>query len=150
MAYVSLHSPIGDLSVFEADDRLVAVEWGWVEGGTPTPLLTEACRQLDEYFIGQRQHFDLPLAPDGTGFQKRVWDIMRTIPYGQVLRYGEVAAKVGSAARAVGTACGRNPLPIIIPCHRVVAANGSLGGYSGLEGVETKRYLLSLEGWAAQ
>lgn len=147
MSYLSYKSPLGDLTIFEEDGKLVALDWGWVEGGSETPLLVAARDQLEEYFDGQRQSFDLPLAPSGTAFQHKVWGAMRRIPYGQVRRYGEVAAELGSAPRAVGTACGRNPLPIIVPCHRIVGASGSLGGYSGLEGVETKRFLLRLEGW---
>ena len=147
MSYLSLHSPIGDLTLFEDDGKLISVDWGWVDGGSETPLLTEALRQLEEYFDGDRQVFDLPMALSGTAFQQRVWQALQTIPYGQALRYGELAEKLGSSPRAVGTACGRNPLPVIIPCHRVVAKDGSLGGYSGLDGIETKRSLLTLEGY---
>ncbi len=148
MPYVSMKSPIGDLTLFEEDGRIVALDWGWVERGTATPLLTEARNQLDQYFDGERQDFDLPLAPNGSLFQKKVWASLQRIPYGQVRRYGELATELESAPRAVGGACARNPLPIIVPCHRVVGSGGSLGGYSGLEGLDTKRFLLSLEGWS--
>jgi methylated-DNA-[protein]-cysteine S-methyltransferase len=147
MPSLTMPSPIGDLTLFEEDGRLVAVDWGAVAEQSETPLLDEARRQLDDYFDGLRRSFDLPLAPQGTPFQRRVWIALADIPYGQTLCYGGLARQLGSAPRAVGTACGRNPLPIVLPCHRVVAANGSLGGYSGMDGVETKRFLLALEGW---
>lgn len=149
MPQLSLHSPVGELTLFEHDGRIVALEWGWVEDQEPTPVLEEARRQLEEYFSGDRQAFDLPLDPaGGTAFQGRVWAAMRAIPFGTVRTYADLAAEVGSSARAVGTACGRNPLPILIPCHRVVGAGGRLGGYSGWEGTDTKKRLLALEGTA--
>lgn len=105
-----------------------------------------AAAQLAEYFDGSRQHFSLPLGYSGTAFQERVWAALRDIPYGQVVSYGELAREIGNpaAARAVGAANGANPLPIVIPCHRVIAAGGALGGYTG--GLRVKRALLSLEG----
>ena len=105
----------------------------------------EARRQLDEYFAGKRRRFDLPLAPAGTDFQRRVWRALLEIPYGEAISYGELARRVGKprAARAVGAANGANPIAIIIPCHRVVGASG-IGGYAG--GLNIKRHLLSLEG----
>lgn len=147
MPFLSLASPIGDLTVFEEDGRLVALDWGRVDGQGETPLLLEARRQLEAYFDGDLQSFSLPLAPSGTPFQRRVWEAMSHIPYGHADSYAAVARLLGSSPRAVGTACGKNPLPILIPCHRVVAADGSLGGYSGHDGVATKRFLLALEGW---
>ncbi len=110
-----------------------------------TDLLKEAKAQLDEYFAGKRKSFDLPLAPDGTAFQHRVWRALQEIPYGETRSYGEIARAIGSdkAARAVGMANNRNPIPIIIPCHRVVGANGKLVGYGG--GLEIKAQLLDLE-----
>ena len=112
----------------------------------PTPLLLEGERQLLEYLGGQRKTFNLPLNPQGTPFQRRVWQCLCQIPYGQVISYRELAAQVGSprAFQAVGQANGRNPLPILIPCHRVIAADGTLGGYAS--GVEHKAFLLRLEG----
>ncbi|KEZ75854.1 methylated-DNA--[protein]-cysteine S-methyltransferase [Salinisphaera hydrothermalis] len=107
----------------------------------------EAARQqLDEYFAGQRQTFDLALAPNGTAFQQRVWAALADIPFGHTENYGELARRIGSprAARAVGLANGRNPIPIIVPCHRVIGADGSLTGYGG--GIERKRWLLQHEG----
>lgn len=101
--------------------------------------------QLRAYFAGELHEFDVPLAPDGSAFQRRVWDELRAIPYGTTISYGELARRVGSpgAARAVGLANGRNPLPIIVPCHRVIGSDGRLTGYGG--GVERKRFLLELE-----
>jgi len=147
MGTLSLHTPIGDLTVFDNDDNaIIALDWGWVEEQAPTPLLKEAKRQLDLYFDGELTRFDLPLAPHGTPFQNKVWRTMSMISYGKTMGYGEIAATLGSGARPVGTACGRNPIPIIIPCHRVVGAAGALGGYSGEGGTVTKTSLLALEG----
>lgn len=110
-----------------------------------TPLLLEACRQLREYFAGERKAFALPLAPAGTAFQKKVWAALREIPWGETRSYGDIARAIGkpTASRAVGMANGRNPLPVFIPCHRVIGTNGSITGYSG--GLEKKRFLLRLE-----
>lgn len=110
-----------------------------------TPLLQEAEEQLNEYFAGVRREFDLPLAPQGTPFQQAVWATLQKIPYGEVRTYGQLAAALGKpkASRAVGGACHCNPIAILIPCHRVVGANGSLTGYAG--GLDVKEYLLELE-----
>jgi methylated-DNA-[protein]-cysteine S-methyltransferase len=111
-----------------------------------SPLIKEAWGQLYEYFSGRLFKFDLPLAPSGTDFQQRVWQALKTIPYGQVKSYKDIAIAIGNknAARAVGMANNKNPIPIIIPCHRVIGANGQLVGYGG--GLDIKRYLLNLEG----
>ena len=147
MGILSLHTPIGDLTVFDdGGSAIIALDWGWVEGQEPTPLLQEAKRQLDLYFDGDLTKFDLPLAPHGTAFQNKVWQEMVKIPAGKTMSYGEIAVRLSSGARPVGTACGRNPIPIIIPCHRVVASGGALGGYSGEGGTVTKTSLLALEG----
>ena len=110
-----------------------------------SPLLAEAGRQLGAYFAGERRDFELPLAPAGSALHKEVWRLMCAIPFGQTATYGELARKLKSAAQPVGTACGANPIAILIPCHRVVAADG-LGGFSGGAGVESKRFLLHHEG----
>ena len=154
MSCRSLHSPVGDLTVFEEDDHIIVLEWGRVPADQPGmnrdhPLLLEACAQLNDYFDGKRSGFDLPLAPAGTDFQKAVWQAMCEIPAGQTRTYGDVAKELGSAAQPVGTACGANPIPIIIPCHRIVARDGP-GGFSGAGGVATKAQLLRLEGVAMQ
>lgn len=120
----------------------VAPSWERVDDH---PVLVEVARQLADWFDGRRTDFDLPLAPSGTDFQRRVWTELRTIPYGETISYGELAGRVGSpgAARAVGLANGRNPVSVIVPCHRVIGASGSLTGYGG--GIERKRFLLALE-----
>ena len=143
---LSLHSPLGELTLREADGALVALDWGRGARLSPTPLLSEAKAQLESYFDGDLRRFDLPLSPEGSDFQRAVWHAMAAIPYGEVRSYGEIARAIGSAARAVGGACAANPLPVLIPCHRVVAANGAMGGYSGGEGLATKGALLRLEG----
>jgi methylated-DNA-[protein]-cysteine S-methyltransferase len=148
MAHLSFNSPLGALTVFAEDGALVSLDWGRAPdpGEPPDRLLREAKDQLDAYFDGRLKVFDLPLAPAGTAFQRKVWDLMRAIPYGGTQTYGELARRADSAPRAVGGACGRNPLPIIIPCHRVIAGTGGLTGYSGGEGLATKEALLRLEG----
>ena len=134
------------LSLFEDDGNLVALEWGKTADKQPSPLLEEARRQLNAYFDGTLQDFDLPLAPEGTSCQRAVWDQLRRIPFGVAQTYADIAKVVNNAPRAVGGACGRNPIPIIIPCHRVIAKGGRLGGFSGFAGLKTKRRLLRLEG----
>ncbi|RAU23716.1 cysteine methyltransferase [Paramagnetospirillum kuznetsovii] len=146
MPQLAFNSPIGPLALFEADGAIVAVDWGWLPENEDSPLLLRARDQLEEYFDGKRKSFDLPLAPQGTAFQRKVWQALSEIPFGKTLSYGELAAKLGTAPRALGGACGRNPIPVIIPCHRVLAANGGLGGYSGIDGIETKQFLLRHEG----
>ncbi|MBY0429883.1 MAG: methylated-DNA--[protein]-cysteine S-methyltransferase [Rhodospirillales bacterium] len=148
MSHLSFHSPVGELTLFEEDGTIVSLDWGGVPDGKETPVLVRARDQLDAYFDGSLQAFDLPMKPLGTTFQRKVWEALCRIPYGEIRRYGELAAEIGSAPRAIGGACGRNPIPILIPCHRVVAGNGGLGGYSGWDGIETKRFLLGLEGVA--
>jgi methylated-DNA-[protein]-cysteine S-methyltransferase len=137
---------LGDLTLFEEEGAIVALDWGSVEGGKETPLLKKAVDQLDAYFDGARTDFDLPLNPFGTAFQKKLWKALSAIPYGHTLTYGELAHKIDSGPRAIGGACGKNPIPIIIPCHRVLASNGKMGGYSGLGELDTKQFLLRLEG----
>lgn len=141
-----IDSPVGTLTLTERAGALVALNWGKQGTQTPTPLLKRAAEQLRAYFAGALTDFDLPLAPDGSDFQKKVWARMAQIPYGKLMTYGALAHTIHSAPRAVGGACGRNPIPIILPCHRVLAADGSLTGYSGAGGTDTKRLLLHLEG----
>jgi methylated-DNA-[protein]-cysteine S-methyltransferase len=144
MPQISLHSPVGDLSLSEDEGSIVALDWGWGRDQSPTPLLKEAAAQLNAYFDGRLKIFNLPLRPFGTDFQRSVWRAMCKIPYGKIRTYGDLAGRLKSGARPVGTACGRNPIPIIIPCHRVVGMTG-LGGYSGDGGLDTKLALLTLE-----
>ena len=110
-----------------------------------TPLLEQAAKQLDEYFTGKRPSFDLPLEPEGTPYRKKVWQVLTEIPYGQTMTYGEIARRTGNpqASRAVGGANHHNPIPIVIPCHRVIGAGGKLTGYAG--GLPRKEFLLALE-----
>jgi methylated-DNA-[protein]-cysteine S-methyltransferase len=145
---LSLHSPFGDISVSEQDGAIVAVDWGWGRDQQETRLLARTRDQLFAYFDRELIAFDLPLAPAGTEFQRRVWAALQRIPYGQTRSYGALAVELGSAARAVGQANAANPIPIVIPCHRVVASSG-IGGYSGGDGLATKRALLALETGAA-
>ena len=142
---LSLHSPIGDLTVSEEDGAIVAIDWGWGRDQTETRLLVRARAELFAYFDGARTAFDLPLAPAGSAFQRRVWDALCAIPFGALWTYKDLARATGSVPRAVGQANAANPIPILIPCHRVVAVGG-LGGYSGGDGLATKRALLTLEG----
>lgn len=148
-------SPVGPLLVaaddvgvraiaFQANRHPVARDAGWREGDHP--LIDLARQQLDEYFARTRRTFDLPLAPEGTDFQQTVWLALAEIPYGRTISYSELARRVARprAVRAVGAANGRNPLPIVLPCHRVIGADGSLTGFGG--GLPTKRFLLELEG----
>lgn len=144
MPQLSLHTPIGDVSVSEEDGAIVALDWGWGRDQAETPLLARARDQLHAYFDGELTEFDLPLCPAGTAYRRRVWQALCGIPYGTTRSYGEIAAAAGGSPRSVGQANGCNPIPIIIPCHRVVAST-HLGGYSGGDGLATKRYLLGLE-----
>jgi methylated-DNA-[protein]-cysteine S-methyltransferase len=146
MPQLSLHTPLGDLTLSEEDGAIIALDWGRGRDQESTPLLLQAREQLQDYFDGKRREFTLPLSPQGTAFRRKVWAALCTIPAGQTRSYLDIAKQVGCPApRAIGQANGANPIPILIPCHRVVAADGTLGGYSGGEGAATKRYLLDLE-----
>ncbi len=148
MVSIVMDSPAGAIEVCEQNGTIVALDWTERTADSdapPTPLLAEACRQLDEYFSGQRRIFELPLAPRGSAFRGRVWRALQAIPFGETRTYGDIAREIDSAPRAVGGACSANPIAIIIPCHRVVGSNGWQGGFSGGKGVPTKRTLLELE-----
>jgi methylated-DNA-[protein]-cysteine S-methyltransferase len=145
MPQLSLHTPLGEVTISEDGGAIVALDWGRGRDQEATPLLRDACDQLQDYFDGKRMSFNLPLAPKGSDFQKRVWAALCAIPPGETRSYADIARTIGSAPRAVGRANGGNPIPLIIPCHRVIAADGSLGGYSGGDGPATKRYLLDHE-----
>jgi methylated-DNA-[protein]-cysteine S-methyltransferase len=136
---------VGRLVLDEEDDALTAIRWSDDPAANGSPLLAEAARQLDAYFARKLARFDLPLKPVGSAFAQRVWQGMLAIPYGETRSYGELALDIGSGPRAVGGACGKNPIPIVIPCHRVLAKTG-MGGYSGAGGLATKQTLLALEG----
>jgi methylated-DNA-[protein]-cysteine S-methyltransferase len=145
MNSLSISSPVGNLVLDENGDALVAIRWSDEAAGNGSPLLAEAARQLEAYFAGDLADFDLPLRPGGSEFETRVWTAMQEIPYGETRCYGDLAATTRSAPRAVGRACGKNPIPIVIPCHRVLG-KGWFGGYSGSGGLTTKKALLALEG----
>ena len=153
--HAAIDSPIGSLRIaandaglcmigFPKPQRDLTLPADWREGAHP--LIDLARTQLGEYFDGRRRDFDLPLAPAGTPFQRRVWQALADIPFGQTRSYAQLAATIGqpTAMRAVGAANGRNPLPIVVPCHRVIGADGSLTGFGG--GLPTKQFLLRLEG----
>lgn len=145
MAENSFHSLIGPITITEEDNAIVSLRWGWALDNEETGLLHIARNQVSEYFDGKRRTFDLPLTPAGTPFQRGVWSHMLTIPYGKTATYGGVADSLGSGPRAVGGACAKNPIPILIPCHRVIGGDGQLTGYSGAPGLSSKHYLLELE-----
>ncbi len=144
MPQLSLHTPVGDITVFEEDGHIVSLDWGWVSNQDSSSTLLRAREQLESYFDGELTGFDLNLAPCGTPYRRSVWQALCDIPYGETRTYQQIAAKAGGSARSVGQANGRNPIPLIIPCHRVVAAQ-NIGGYSGGDGLTTKRWLLALE-----
>jgi len=155
-AHLTIPSPIGPLTIVAADGAIVALYMD-AQRHAPSPEsfgppadpqeepFASAAAQLADYFTGRRTDFDLPLAPTGTHFQQRVWAGLRAIPYGTTVSYGELASSLGSpaASRAVGLANGRNPIAIVVPCHRVIGADGSMTGYGG--GLDRKRFLLALE-----
>jgi methylated-DNA-[protein]-cysteine S-methyltransferase len=141
-----MDSPIGLLTLIGTNEALTSVRFGQIGYSfNPSPLLLRTVSELREYFDGRRKSFDIPLAPEGTDFQKRVWQALCDIPYGETRSYGDIAKALDSprAARAIGLANNKNPIPIIIPCHRVIGADGSMVGYAG--GLETKEFLLKLE-----
>jgi len=149
MARTIVDSPIGPLGLVASDEGLGAVLFHsqGLRAEGRSPVLAEAAAQLDAYFAGELVTFELPLELHGTEFQRRCWLALASIPYGQTVSYGEQARRLGlggDAARAVGAANGQNPLPIVLPCHRVIGADGSLTGFGG--GLETKRFLLEHEG----
>jgi methylated-DNA-[protein]-cysteine S-methyltransferase len=148
-----MSSPIGELTLVGDGESLTGLYMGDHRHRPPLPpgamrddgAFDEAHRQLDQFFAGERTRFDLPLRLDGSDFQRRVWDALQEIEYGETVSYGELASRLGrpGASRAVGLANGRNPISIVVPCHRVIGSSGSLTGYGG--GVERKRFLLDLE-----
>jgi methylated-DNA-[protein]-cysteine S-methyltransferase len=152
MPYCEYTCPIGTLTLVASDAGLQAVWWPDDARRRETgdeqpdhPVLVQARRELDEYFAGDRTAFDVPLDPRGTDFQRAAWEVLRTIPYAETMTYAQQARRLGDAnkARAVGAANGRNPLSIVVPCHRVIGASGSLTGFAG--GLDTKHWLLEFE-----
>jgi methylated-DNA-[protein]-cysteine S-methyltransferase len=153
LTYRTVSTPLGDITAVADEDGLTQVILAGDDGSVLTeateggPIVDAAAQQLAEYFAGERMAFDVPLAPQGTEFQQTVWKALGDVPFGTTATYGEIARAIGqlTATRAVGAANGRNPIPIIIPCHRVIGASGELTGYSGGGGIETKRRLLDHE-----
>jgi methylated-DNA-[protein]-cysteine S-methyltransferase len=150
MEQAIIESPLGAIRIEAQDGAITRLRWTRdpVDSNPPAPgsLLARAAEQLAEYFDGERDDFDLPVSPAGTDFQRAVWDAMVAIPKGGYRTYGDVAGELNASARSVGTACGANPIPVIIPCHRILAAGGKLGGFSAEGGVEDKVWLLRHEG----
>ena len=146
MYFKTTKSPLGPLTLFAEVNGIVALEFGNIPEERSSPILQEATSQLAAYFKGGLKHFDLPLRATGTDFQKAVWDLIVEIPYGSTRSYGDLSRDLESAPRAVGGACGKNPIPIIVPCHRIRAANYKVGGFSGGDGTDTKISLLRIEG----
>ena len=150
VSMAQLSTPIGVVTVAATESAVVSVEFAGadeapVDDVTPTGVLAVAVAQLEEYFAGLRTAFDLPIDVDGTDFQRAAWTVLSQIPLGETISYGEQARRMGrpAAVRAVGAANGRNPVPVIVPCHRVIGANGSLTGFAG--GIEIKTWLLEHE-----
>lgn len=153
--YNSMLSPVGRLTLVSTQGYLVAILWendkplrvrlGEMQQASREPVLLETERQLNDYFSGRRQRFELPLLMQGTTFQQQVWQALQRIPFGQTRSYSDIAQEIGAptAVRAVGAANGRNPLSIVVPCHRVIGRQGQLTGFAG--GLDAKRYLLALE-----
>jgi methylated-DNA-[protein]-cysteine S-methyltransferase len=146
MYFKTTKSPLGPLTLFAEVNGIVALKFGSIPEEKSSPILQEAISQLVAYFKGDLKHFDLPLRATGTDFQKAVWDLIVEIPYGSTRSYGDLSRDLESAPRAVGGACGKNPIPIIVPCHRIRAANYKVGGFSGGDGTDTKVSLLRIEG----
>lgn len=156
-----IESPVGELTLVATPEHLMVLTWAQSIGKSQRvsdliqqaeisavanhPVLRNCVRQLEEYFAGERREFDLLVRPEGTEFQMAAWEVLRTIPYGQTMSYAQQAGRAGSpkGSRAVGSANGRNPIAIVIPCHRVIGADGSLTGFGG--GIDTKRWLLEHE-----
>ncbi len=147
MSEISFHSPIGDITVFEFDGKIVAIEKGWGSNNKSltNEVLNNTKEQILEFLMMKRTVFNLPLDfSSGTEFQQKVWSELLKVPYGETITYQELGKRIGSHQRPIGGAVGKNPIPLIIPCHRVLAKNG-IGGFSGFEGVPTKKHLLNME-----
>ena len=144
MPALTIDTPTGRFTLIERDGAIVGAHWGGGRGKEETPLLAEAAKQVAEYFAGTRRDFDLPLRIEASEAQQAACAAMRAIPMGETLTYGEIAREMKVSAQAMGQLCGHNPIPLIVPCHRVLGATG-LGGFSAPEGVETKVFLLRHE-----
>lgn len=147
MYWQTITSPVGTLAITANDEAITSVRFEEITEARPNQITELACQQLIEYFDGKRTTFQLPLNAEGTEFQKSVWEQLQKIPAGQTSSYKKLAIAIGKpkAARAVGGAVGTNPIAIMIPCHRVLASNGAITGYTGGEGIKTKQKLLDIE-----
>ncbi|WP_299482555.1 methylated-DNA--[protein]-cysteine S-methyltransferase [uncultured Roseibium sp.] len=145
MPVTDIETWLGRLSIHETEGAITQLQWDGAKRQEETPLLREAASQVTAYLDGQLKEFDLPLAPRGGELHQAVFKAMLEIPYGNTRTYGDVAKELNTYGQPVGQACGANPIPIIIPCHRILSVNG-LGGYSGSGGLDTKIALLKLEG----
>lgn len=143
-----VESPVGRLALTESGGAITALDWQDAEAAPQSTLMIRAAGELAAYFAGELTEFSLPLAPHGSAFQQAFYRALCAIPYGETRSYGDLALELGVSAQAIGQACGANPIPILIPCHRVLSSTG-LGGFSGAGGVETKVALLKLEGAAS-
>jgi methylated-DNA-[protein]-cysteine S-methyltransferase len=149
MGTLTIDTPVGALTLRGDGEAITRISW--LDHGKPAPtderdrLCDQAARELLSYFSGQLTTFTVPVTLRGSALQLGVWEVMRRIPFGEVLTYGDVARAVSSEPQAVGTACGQNPIPVIVPCHRIVGAGGKLTGFSGGNGIETKAFLLDHE-----
>lgn len=149
MPMIAVDTQFGRLGIEEIDGAITRIIWDGADVGHPTALLAEAARQLTAYDAGDLCAFDVPLRVSGSAFQQAVCAALQEIPFGHTRTYGDIAKELGQPAQAVGTACGKNPIPILIPCHRVMGAGNRLTGFSGQGGVETKVALLRHEGAAS-
>jgi len=145
MAHASFLSPLGALTVYADDQAVVGVGWHPATCGLLTPLVRTAIEELEAYFDGDLRTFTTPIRLDGTAYQNRAWRAIAAIPYGAAVSYADLARDLDSGPRAIASACARNRIPVFVPCHRVIASGGGLGGYSGGEGRKTKAALLELE-----
>ena len=145
MNTINIETPLGRMYLASDGENITELRFGSCETDTPDAVLIKAKAELSEYFAGTRKSFTVPLKPEGTDFQQKVWRALREIPYGETATYGEIARRIGNtkACRAVGMANNRNPIAIIVPCHRVIGADGSMTGYAG--GISKKEFLLNLE-----
>lgn len=145
MNMLNIDTPLGRMYLASDGENITELKFGTCEKDTPDAVLLKAKSELEEYFAGERKDFTVPVKPEGTAFQQKVWSALKEIPYGETATYGKIAKRIGNekACRAVGMANNRNPIAIIVPCHRVIGAGGSLTGYAG--GIDKKEFLLKLE-----
>ena len=145
MPRLTINTPVGLLTIVEKGCAIKKICWSTSQKNEKTKLLLRAKKELENYFGGKLTRFTVPINPYGTSFQRKVWNSMAEIPFGKTATYGQIASTLHTSPRAVGNACSKNPLPIIIPCHRVIGGNGALNGYTGGKGLKTKLLLINHE-----